>query len=292
MPTLTAPSGDLAFGPGLPTVLVNDQLRIMDQDPSVLADLRDGRLDRFVELARRGHENGVDMVDLLISHLGPAEARLLPNLAVRIQEDVGCPLSLDARNPQALEAALSAIRPYKAMISAVTARESMLETILPIARKYQAVIVGMPLGHQHDLPRTVESRLAESSAILRAAERHGIPSEDVVIDAICLASAAEPGSMQVTLATLRALHEELGVATMLGIGNGGFGMPDQTHIDLAYLLAAVPWGLDVALVDPATPGLIEGVRAIDFLTGLDPYGRRYIRGYRAKQARMKAGAHD
>ena len=36
---------------------------------------------------------------------------------------------------------------------------------------------------------------------------------------------------------LQALHEELGVATILGIGNAGFGMPDQTRIDLAYLLA-------------------------------------------------------
>ena len=88
--------------------------------------------------------------------------------------------------------------------------------------------------------------------------------------------------MQVTLDTLRALHRELGVATILGIGNAGFGMPDQTRIDLAYLLAAVPWGLDAALVDPATPGLLEAVRAVDFLTANDPHGRRYIQHYRTK----------
>ena len=45
--------------------------------------------------------------------------------------------------------------------------------------------------------------------------------------------------------------EVIGVATILGIGNAGFGMPDQTRIDLAYLLAAIPWGLDADLVDPA-----------------------------------------
>jgi 5-methyltetrahydrofolate--homocysteine methyltransferase len=106
----------------------------------------------------------------------------------------------------------------------------------------------------------------------------------VVIDAICLASCAEPGSIQVTLETLEALHDDLGVATMLGIGNAGFGMPNQTRIDLAYLVAAVPWGLDAALVDPATPGLIEEVRAIDFLTDRDPFGSRYLEHYRSKQA--------
>jgi 5-methyltetrahydrofolate--homocysteine methyltransferase len=141
----------------------------------------------------------------------------------------------------------------------------------------------MPIGHVHGLPRTVEGRLAEAQIIVKAAEEQGIAREDVVIDAICLASSAEPGSMRVTLETLRALHEELGVATILGIGNAGFGMPDQTRIDLAYLIAAVPWGLDAALVDPATPGLVESVRAVDFLTGNDLYGMRYIERFRARK---------
>jgi hypothetical protein len=79
------------------------------------------------------------------------------------------------------------------------------------------------------------------------------------------------------------VHNELGVATILGIGNAGFGMPDQTRIDLAYLIASVPWGLDAALVDPATPGLVEATRAIDFLTGNDLYGKRYIQHYRAQK---------
>ena len=143
----------------------------------------------------------------------------------------------------------------------------------------------MPIGRQHGMPKTVDGRLAEARVIIEAAEDQGIPHEDIVIDAICLASAAEPGSMQVTLETIRALHDELEVATILGIGNAGFGMPDQTRIDQAYLVAAVPWGLDAALVDPATPGLVEGARAVDFLTGNDLFGKRYIDHYRAKARR-------
>jgi hypothetical protein len=93
--------------------------------------------------------------------------------------------------------------------------------------------------------------------------------------------------MQVTLETLHAVHA-MGVATILGIGNAGFGMPDQTRIDLAYLIAAVPWGLDAALVDPATPGLVETVRAVDFLAGKDPSGARYLKHYRAKRQAPKS----
>jgi hypothetical protein len=76
----------------------------------------------------------------------------------------------------------------------------------------------------------------------------------------------------------------MGLTTVLGIGNAGHGMPTQTVIDLAYLIAAVPWGLHAALVDPKTAGLLDAVLAIDFLTNRDPYGARYIKSYRTKKS--------
>lgn len=285
MTSLTGRTRTVEFGPGLPTLLINDQLRVMDQMPEVLAELQQGKLHKLLELARFGEIVGTDMVDILMNHPGLDEVALLPTIAIAVHEEIGCPVSLDSRNPEALTAALTALRPHKALINSVTAETDSLTDLLPVAGEYGAAIVGMPIGHIHGMPKTVEGRLAEARVIIQAAEQHGIPREDIVIDAICLASSAEVGSMQVTLDTLSALHQELGVTTILGIGNAGFGMPDQTRIDLAYLLAAVPWGLDAALVDPSTPGLVEGVRAVDFLAANDPYGRRYIEHYRTKARR-------
>jgi 5-methyltetrahydrofolate--homocysteine methyltransferase len=257
----------------------------MDQSPEVLADLQAGNVGRLLDLARFGQQVGTDMVDILLNHPSLDEVALLPKIAAAVQEEIGCPVALDSRNPEALETALEAMAPHKALINSVTAENESLEALLPVASKYGAAIVGMPIGHLHGMPKTVEGRLAEARVIIDTAEGKGIPREDIVIDAICLASAAEPGSMQVTLETIRALRAELGVATILGIGNAGFGMPDQTRVDQAYLVAAVPWGLDAALVDPATLGLVEGARAVDFLAGNDLYGKRYIDHYRAKAKR-------
>jgi len=287
---LTSRSGELHIGPGHPTVLINDQVRLMDQRPEALAELREGRLDTLLELAERGHRAGVDMADILLTHPEVDEVQWLPRLAAAVHEALGCPISLDSRNPAALEAALKALRPYKALINSVTAERDSLETLLPIAVRYGAAVVGMPIGHRHGLPRTVKGRLEEARVIVETAGRYGIPREDIIIDAICLASSAEPGSMAVTLRTLQALHEELGVATILGIGNAGFGMPHGTSVDLAYLAAAIPWGLDAALVDPTTPQLLPVVRAADFLAGKDPYGLRYIAYYRAYE--RGATAHE
>lgn len=282
MVKLTSRSGELLIGPGLPTVLINDQLRVMDQSADVLAELKTGRIDRLLELARRGQAVGVDMVDILVNHDDLDEVELLPRIAAAVHDAIGCPIALDSRHPAALAAALAALRPHKVLINSVTAEADSIETLLPIAKAYGAAVVAMPIGHQHGLPRTVAARLEELDTFLAAAQRYGIPRDDIVVDTICLASAAEPDSMRVTLETTRAVGE-MGLATLLGIGNAGFGMPMPTRIDLAYLIAAIPWGLNAALVDPATDGLIDSVRAVDFLTGNDPYGLRYIQAYRSQQ---------
>jgi len=82
------------------------------------------------------------------------------------------------------------------------------------------------------------------------------------------------------LESLQAYRDQLGVASILGIGNAGFGMPTPTVIDLAFLIGAIPWGLNAALVNPKTRGLIETVRAMDFLINHDIAGKRYIQWYR------------
>jgi 5-methyltetrahydrofolate--homocysteine methyltransferase len=283
MTTLTAPNGTLEFGPGMPTALINDQLRVMDQAADVLDELRQGRFDHLLALARRGQAVGTTMVDILINHVDLDEAALLPRIAAAVQETVGCPIALDTRNPAALDAALHALKPCKPLVNSITAEREVIDPLLPIIKRHGAAVVVMPIGHEHGVPKTVDGRMSELHAILTATDAAGIPREDIVVDTICLASAAEPGSMQVTLETTRAVSE-MGIATVLGIGNAGYGMPDQTVIDLAYLVAAIPWGLDAALVDPETAGLVQTVRAVDFLVGNDPYGLGYIEYYRAQQA--------
>lgn len=288
MTALTCPQGTLRMGPGLPTVLINDQLRVLDQaDDSMLQRLRAGDLSTMLESARAGAALGLDMVDILVFHPELDEVDLLARIARRVIDEVGCPVSLDSRSPEALEAALREIAPYKAVINSVSAEAEVLETLLPLAARYGAAVFGMPVG-AGGLPRTVEARVAEAARILEACDGAGIPREDVILDGVLLAPAAEPGSFEVTLATLRRFREQWNLATTLGIGNAGYGLPDATVVDLAFLLGAQTCGLSAALVNPATRGLVETARAMDFLTGTDPAGKRYIRHFRARKSMGEA----
>lgn len=78
---------------------------------------------------------------------------------------------------------------------------------------------------------------------------------------------------------------------LLGISNAGFLMPEPEKVDLAYLIAAVAWGLDVVMVNPATPLLAEEIRAVDFLLGKDPYAKGYLSLFRARRKQGQGGVN-
>ncbi|HSM25136.1 MAG TPA: dihydropteroate synthase [Anaerolineaceae bacterium] len=278
---LFSPNGEVLIGKNLPTVLINDQLRIMDQDPIIFEQLQARDVSGLLEIAKRGQAMGLDMVDILIFHQDLDEVDLLPRIASKIKKEVGCPIALDSRNVDALEAALKEIAPDKALINSVSAEREVMDVILPLAKKYGAAMVGMPIGDTYGLPKVVEERVYEAQVIIDACEGIGIPKEDLVMDGICLASSAEPDTFEITLKTLTRFQNELEVSTILGIGNAGFGMPEQTVIDLAYLIGAIPWGLHSAIVNPDTAGLVKTVRALDFLMNFDKGGKRYINYWRS-----------
>ena len=98
--------------------------------------------------------------------------------------------------------------------------------------------------------------------------------------------------MRVTLELLQLIKQELCVTTFLGIDNAGFGMPQKDLIDIVYLMAAIPAGLDAALLEPptcSTLGLlgITALFASDFLSGNDPYGMHFLSHIRSHGLQMK-----
>jgi len=278
---LTSTNMEVLFGKDYPTVLINDQLRIMDQVPEIFEQLQANKLEGLLEIARSGKAVGMDMVDILIVHPELDEVELLPRIAWMIKKEIGCPIALDSRNIEALEGAIKEIYPDKALINSVSAEKEVLDAILPLAKKYNAAMVGMPIGDTYGLPKNVEERVFEAQVIIQACEEIGISREDIIMDGVCLASSAEPETFEVTLQALKVFQDDLKVATTLGIGNAGFGMPDQTVIDLAYLIGAIPWGLHSAIVNPNTEGLVKTVRAMDFLMNTDVGGKRYINYWRS-----------
>jgi 5-methyltetrahydrofolate--homocysteine methyltransferase len=288
MTQLTSSNGTLTFGKGHPAMLINDQLHVINKPDSVIEPISKGNIDYFLEMAKWGKSLGADMTAILITHPEIDEVNLLPKLAKSIHEVTGMPIGLDTRNAEAIEAALAELSPYKSIIWTVTAEQSVLETLLPIAKKYNAVVAGMPTGFSGaGVPMTVEDRIAAARRIIESCLDSGIPREDIVIDAICMPVALlQKNSFRVTVETI-ALLGEMEITSQLGIGNAGSNMPSRDSIHLAYLLGALSWGLDAAFINPGIPGLISTVKAMDMLTERDPDCTRFLKHYRSSKATQK-----
>lgn len=285
---LSNAAGVIPFGPDVATLCVNDQCGYACERPEVQAELEEGCFDSLVELARVGVELGLPVFNaqLMAPGLAALERGLLPRLVEAVYAATGACIAVDSRDPQAVDAALTAY-PHKALCNSVTDEHENLRVMLPIITRHGAAI-GTGLVYEGGVPQTVQERLMVARRIVEAAEAHGIPAADVLIDAVCLPASVAPGSMRVTLETLKALHEELGVPTLLGISNAGHLMPQPRMLDLAFFAAAVTWGLDVAMIDPRTPLLPWITRGLDFLTGVDPAGKGYLNYFRGQRAADRA----
>jgi len=276
---VTSKDRKVEFGEGLPTAVIGERINPTGKK-KLAEDLSQGKFDVLVQEVLSQKEAGADILDVNVAVSGVDETTMLPKAALKVLEVSGLPVCIDSSNPEALKKALQ-VYPYKALVNSVTGQEKSLKTVLPLVKKFGASVVGLTMDDS-GIPKTIDKRFDVAKRIIEVAESYGIPREDIVIDCLCLTQAAQTNSGVVTLEVLARVSRELGVATVLGVSNISFGMPDRKIINLSFLAQAISQGLNAAIVDPTIEGVVETILASDFLAGRDSYGKRYLKYYREK----------
>ena len=87
---------------------------------------------------------------------------------------------------------------------------------------------------------------------------------------------ANPNAAKETLETIRYCKEELGVATITGLSNISFGLPDRASINTAFLTMAIQAGLTMAIANPSQDLLVKAAFASDLLLNKKGADIRYI----------------
>jgi len=234
------------------------------------------------EDARRQVEAGAHVLDVNAGIPGGDEPALLRGAVEAVIQVADIPLCIDTANPAALEAAL-AVYPGKALINSTTAEASMMDRVLPLAKKYGAAVIGV-ITDESGLPPTPEARLEVARKLIARAGDYGIPPEDVIIDCLALTVGADHKAGQITLDTMVLVRQELGVNLNLGASNVSFGLPDRKLINMAYLALAIARGLTTAITDPTVPEIQTTLLACDLLMGRDEYAMRWIKAFRKRSA--------
>lgn len=202
---------------------------------------------------------------------------MLPLVVKKLQAITDLPLQIDSSNPAAIEAAL---RVYngKAIVNSVNGEEKVMDTILPIVKKYGAAVVGLTLD-ENGIPDTAEGRFAIAERILKKALSYGIPKEDVIIDCLTLTVSAQQKEAAETLKAMKMVKEKLGLKTALGVSNISFGLPARILVNRTFLTLAMENGLDLPIINPNDEDMMASIFAYNVLKNVDENAVKYIERY-------------
>jgi 5-methyltetrahydrofolate--homocysteine methyltransferase len=105
---------------------------------------------------------------------------MLAKAVKELQSVSSAVLRIDTANAEAAERAL---RLYngKPLLNWVNGKRESMESILPLAKKYGAVVVARTLDDS-GIPESAEERIRMAEEIIAAAASYGIARKDIVVD--------------------------------------------------------------------------------------------------------------
>ncbi len=279
---LKSKSQELIIDTEGPVVIIGESIN-PTRRKKLVETLSQNNFELAIQLAKSQIEAGADMLDVNVGYPGVDDAALLPATVKAIQEEVDVPLCIDSPNPKAIEAALKVIE-GRCLINSVNGEEKSLEAILPLAKAYDAAVIGLVMdddGITHD----PEKRLRIAEKILKRAIKQGIKEEDVLIDPLAMAVSADPNACLVTLETIRLVHEKLGLNITQGASNISFGLPNRDVLNMAHMVLSIWNGLTCPIANPNK--ITTMVRAADLIRAKDDYAIRFTEHYQMMEMMKK-----
>ncbi len=253
----------------------------------------DNDFDYISSLCTEQVQNGAKILDINAGMSNIDEQEKLSAIICSLQSVCNAPLQIDSAKPQAIENALRAYNGI-AIINSVTADSASLDSILPIAVKYGAYVIALPLD-KSGIPNTPQGRVEKAKIIVDKAKEYGIPKERIIVDAITMTASADKDAAGVTLDTLKLLKKELGVKTVIGLSNISFGLCCRDIINATFYALALEVALDFAIINPSLTPAIDPY-AYEGLMGADSKWLKYIRKYQGlpeeKQGKTTLSIYD
>ena len=214
--------------------------------------------------------------DFLVVNVGLPDiddVEALPALVLAIQKVSPLPLVIDCSNPVALEKALRICR-GRPVLNSVNGGQESMEAMLPLAAKYGTGLIVLALDSSGISPQA-EARRDVALGIAQAAEASGVRREDIWIDCLALAASVSGGGSLATPEAIR-LVRQAGYKTVLGVSNVSYGLPGRDELNRAYLAVCLEAGLNVAIINTASTGMMDTLAAMKVLTGADKNCGDYI----------------
>lgn len=237
-------------------------------------ELRKGSMELVLEMAEEEEAQGASLLDVNMGMNGIDERERMEQAVQAVSNAVSLPLCIDSSHVEVIEAALR-LYPGRALINSISLEEPKVDRLLPIAKKYGAMVILLPLSSE-GLPETMEEKHDIIRRLLERAFAIGLTKEDIVVDGLVATVGANKNAALETLETIRYCKEELGLATICGLSNISFGLPERINVNTAFLTLAIGKGLTMAIANPSQAMLMNAAFATDLLLKKPESDVRYI----------------
>lgn len=237
------------------------------------AQLREGSFEKVIQFAEEQEACGAKVLDINMGMSGIDEKASMLRALEEVSGVTNLPLSLDSSYVEVLEAALRNY-PGRALVNSVSLETEKFEKLLPIVAKYGAMFILLPLSDA-GLPKDIEEKKEIIHKIYDRALSLGMCKEDIVVDGLVATVGANPKAALETLETIRYCKEN-GFATICGLSNISFAMPERSFVNTAFLTLAIQAGLTMAIANPSQELLMSCALAADLLLNKQEAALRYI----------------
>ena len=237
------------------------------------AQLKEGSFEKVIQFAEEQEACGAKVLDINMGMSGIDEKASMLRALEEVSGVTNLPLSLDSSYVEVLEAALRHY-PGRALVNSVSLETEKFEKLLPIVAKYGAMFILLPLSDA-GLTKDIDEKKEIIHKIYDRATSLGMHKEDIVVDGLVATVGANPKAALETLETIRYCKAN-GFATICGLSNISFAMPERSFVNTAFLTLAIQAGLTMAIANPSQELLVSCALATDLLLNKEDAALRYI----------------
>ena len=271
---LTSRSKTVIIDKDLATTLIGERINPTGRK-KLAEEIKNGSLFSVKREAIDQVRAGARLLDVNMGVGGIDQVKAMHDAIREVSQITDAPLAIDTSDTKTLEAGLRAY-PGRALINSVSAEKERIEEFLPLAKKYGAAILCLPIT-EDGVPKTAEDRINVINGIIKEAKKNGLKDGDFLLDALVMTISADQNACLEVLNTLRLYRKHFGYPATMGLSNISFGLPNRPLINSTFFAMCLAAGLDAPIMNPYDEKMQEALMASAALIGKDPRGIDFSR---------------
>ena len=228
--------------------------------------LRNNDLNYILNEGIKQADAGCHVLDVNVGLPEIDETAMMKRCITSLQAVVDLPLQIDSTKFDTLEQAMR-IYNGKPLVNSVNGTEESICHVMPLVKKYGGTLIALTIDEK-GIPSSAKGRAEIAENIIKRAAGYGIDKKDIIVDPLALTVSSNPDGAVVTLEAIRLIRA-MGVRTSLGVSNISFGLPKRELITSTFYANALQSGLNCAIMNPFSAGMMNVYHAFRALNMLD-----------------------